>query len=87
MVKVTRGEENEMYFLRKHIQKYKWQREVGLVGHYNSRIGKASSPNVNIEHYGEETTDKTGAEMLEFHELGMYPLATNRDVRKLKWLE
>ena len=74
-----------MYFMRKRIQKYKWQGEVGLVRHYNSRVGKASSPNVNIGHYGEETTDKTGAEMLEFHKPGMNSLATNRDVRKLKW--
>ena len=74
-----------MYFMRKRIQKYKWQGEVGLVGHYNSRIGKASNPNKNIGLYGEETTDKTGTDMLEFHKLGMYPLATNRDVRKLKW--
>ena len=47
-------------------QKYKRQGEVVLVGDFNSRIRKASSPNENIGQYGEVTKNKNGAEMLMF---------------------
>ena len=36
------------------------------MGDFNSRNGKASSPNDNIGQYGQVTNSKNGAEMLKF---------------------